>query len=116
LLQKELECAVKNTILSRVFFVLVRLFLFEGISPIMTGEEITNAEDYLAMATYLTQVYDSFRCEIPHIKHPKLVSFPFVRYARLCGVVTVACAPQTASKPPKTTGPRLLPDRHRRQL
>jgi hypothetical protein len=38
----------------------------------MTGEEITNAEDYLAMATYLTQVYDSFRCEIPHIKHPKL--------------------------------------------
>jgi hypothetical protein len=43
-----------------------------GISPIMTGEEITNAEDYLAMATYLTQVYDSFRCEIPHIKHPKL--------------------------------------------
>ncbi|RZB40090.1 LIM domain containing protein, partial [Asbolus verrucosus] len=40
----------------------------------MTGEEITNAEDYLAMATYLTQVYDNFRCEIPHIKHPKLRS------------------------------------------
>ncbi|XP_064215883.1 F-actin-monooxygenase Mical isoform X3 [Tribolium castaneum] len=43
-----------------------------GISPIMTGEELTKTEDYLAMATYLTQVYDSFRCEIPHIKHPKL--------------------------------------------
>ncbi|XP_063910591.1 F-actin-monooxygenase Mical isoform X3 [Zophobas morio] len=43
-----------------------------GISPIMTGEEITTTSDYLAMATYLTQVYDSFRCEIPHIKHPKL--------------------------------------------
>ena len=40
----------------------------------MTGEEITTTSDYLAMATYLTQVYDSFRCEIPHIKHPKLVS------------------------------------------
>lgn len=45
-----------------------------GILPIMTGEEITHAEDYLTMAAYLAQVYDTFRCEIPHIKHPKLVS------------------------------------------
>lgn len=45
-----------------------------GLPPFMTGEEITNTEDYLAMATYLTQVYDTFRGEIPHIKHPKLVS------------------------------------------
>lgn len=43
-----------------------------GIPPFMTGEEITNTDDYLAMATYLTQVYDTFRGEIPHIKHPKL--------------------------------------------
>ncbi|XP_060520995.1 F-actin-monooxygenase Mical isoform X2 [Cylas formicarius] len=43
-----------------------------GIPPIMTGEEITNTEDYLALASYLTQVYDTFRGEIPHIKHPKL--------------------------------------------
>lgn len=40
----------------------------------MTGEEITNTEDYLTMATYLSQVYDTFRGEIPHIKQPKLVS------------------------------------------
>lgn len=43
-----------------------------GIPPFMTGEEITNTQDYLAMTTYLTQVYDTFRGEIPHIKHPKL--------------------------------------------
>ncbi|XP_018580267.1 F-actin-monooxygenase Mical isoform X2 [Anoplophora glabripennis] len=43
-----------------------------GIPPIMTGEEITNTEDFLTMATYLTQVYDTFRGEIPHIKQPKL--------------------------------------------
>ncbi|KAJ8919794.1 hypothetical protein NQ315_006323 [Exocentrus adspersus] len=43
-----------------------------GIPPIMTGEESINTEDYLTMATYLTQVYDTFRGEIPHIKHPKL--------------------------------------------
>lgn len=41
----------------------------------MTGAEMANAEvpDYLTMISYLTQIYDTFRCEIPHIKHPKLV-------------------------------------------
>ncbi|CAH0547361.1 unnamed protein product, partial [Brassicogethes aeneus] len=43
-----------------------------GIPPISTGEEIINIEDYLTMASYLTQVYHTFRGEIPHIKHPKL--------------------------------------------
>ncbi|XP_066256405.1 F-actin-monooxygenase MICAL3 [Euwallacea similis] len=43
-----------------------------GLPPFMTGEEITKTEDFLAMTTYLTQVYDTFRGEIPHIKHPKL--------------------------------------------
>lgn len=40
----------------------------------MTGQEITNTEDYLTMATYLTEIYNNFKGEIPHIKHPKLVS------------------------------------------
>lgn len=30
--------------------------------------------DKLAMFSYLTQIYEAFRGEIPHIKHPKLVS------------------------------------------
>lgn len=29
--------------------------------------------DILAILSYLSQVYDTFRREIPHIKHPKLV-------------------------------------------
>lgn len=43
----------------------------------MTGEDMAKAEipDYLTMFSYLTQIYDTFRGEIPHIKHPKLVSF-----------------------------------------
>ncbi|XP_031346642.1 F-actin-monooxygenase MICAL2-like [Photinus pyralis] len=47
-----------------------------GISPIMTGEEMAKLEtpDYLTMFSYLTQIYDTFRGEIPHIKHPKLIS------------------------------------------
>lgn len=41
----------------------------------MTGEEMANCEvpDSLTMLTYLSQVYEAFRGEIPHIKHPKLV-------------------------------------------
>lgn len=42
----------------------------------MTGLEMEKCEvpDFLTMPVYLTQVYDAFRGEIPHIKHPKLVS------------------------------------------
>ena len=42
----------------------------------MTGLEMEQCEvpDKLAMLSYLSQIYDSFRGEIPHIKHPKLVS------------------------------------------
>ncbi|XP_046822766.1 protein-methionine sulfoxide oxidase mical3a isoform X3 [Vespa crabro] len=45
-----------------------------GISPIMTGEEMSQCDvpDKLAMFSYLTQIYEVFRKEIPHIKHPKL--------------------------------------------
>ncbi|KAK4877333.1 hypothetical protein RN001_009839 [Aquatica leii] len=45
-----------------------------GISPVLTGEEMAQFEvpDYLTMFSYLTQIYDTFRGEIPHIKHPKL--------------------------------------------
>ncbi|XP_073975885.1 molecule interacting with CasL isoform X2 [Rhodnius prolixus] len=45
-----------------------------AIPPVMTGEEMANCEvpDSLTMLTYLSQVYEAFRGEIPHIKHPKL--------------------------------------------
>ncbi|KAL2728435.1 F-actin-monooxygenase mical2b isoform X1 [Vespula squamosa] len=45
-----------------------------GIPPIMTGEEMSQCDvpDKLAMFSYLTQIYEVFRKEIPHIKHPKL--------------------------------------------
>lgn len=45
-----------------------------GIPPIMTGEEMVqcDAPDKLTMFSYLTQIYEAFRGEIPHIKHPKL--------------------------------------------
>ncbi|XP_056640535.1 F-actin-monooxygenase Mical isoform X3 [Diorhabda sublineata] len=43
-----------------------------GVPPVMTGAELTVTEDYLTMASYLTEVYDCFRGEIPHVKHPKL--------------------------------------------
>lgn len=41
----------------------------------MTGEEMSQCDvpDKLAMFSYLTQIYEVFRKEIPHIKHPKLV-------------------------------------------
>lgn len=40
----------------------------------MTGEEMVLCEvpDKLTMFSYLTQIYEAFRGEIPHIKHPKL--------------------------------------------
>ncbi|XP_076248598.1 molecule interacting with CasL isoform X2 [Calliopsis andreniformis] len=45
-----------------------------GIAPIMTGEEMAQCDvpDKLAMFSYLTQIYEVFRGEIPYIKHPKL--------------------------------------------
>ncbi|XP_071445763.1 uncharacterized protein Mical isoform X2 [Hetaerina americana] len=45
-----------------------------GIPPVMTGLEMEQCDvpDKLTMLTYLSQVYDTFRGEIPHIKHPKL--------------------------------------------
>ena len=43
----------------------------------MTGEEMARCDvpDKLTMFSYLSQIYDAFRGEIPHIKHPKLVSY-----------------------------------------
>ncbi|KRT86414.1 Actin binding protein [Oryctes borbonicus] len=44
-----------------------------GIPPFLSGEEMADNEspDFLTMLGYLTKVYDTFRCEIPHIKYPK---------------------------------------------
>ncbi|XP_063986315.1 F-actin-monooxygenase Mical isoform X3 [Diachasmimorpha longicaudata] len=45
-----------------------------GIAPIMNGEEMAHCDvpDKLPMFSYLTQLYEAFHGEIPHIKHPKL--------------------------------------------
>ncbi|KAJ1523620.1 hypothetical protein ONE63_001463 [Megalurothrips usitatus] len=45
-----------------------------GIPPVMTPQEMEECDvpDKLAMLSYLSQIYDTFRGEIPHIKHPKL--------------------------------------------
>lgn len=37
--------------------------------------EQCDVPDKLTMLSYLSQIYDTFRGEIPHIKHPKLVRF-----------------------------------------
>lgn len=37
---------------------------------------MTRTDDLLSLSLYLTEVYHTFRCEIPHINHPKLVSVP----------------------------------------
>ncbi|CAH1101979.1 unnamed protein product [Psylliodes chrysocephalus] len=42
------------------------------VPPVMTGSELTITEDYLTLATYLTEIYDCFRGEIPFIKHAKM--------------------------------------------
>lgn len=43
----------------------------------MTGSEMESCDipDKLTMLSYLSQIYDTFRGEIPHIRHPKLVIF-----------------------------------------
>ncbi|XP_011314011.1 protein-methionine sulfoxide oxidase Mical isoform X2 [Fopius arisanus] len=45
-----------------------------GIAPIMSGEEMAHCDvpDKLEMFSYLTLLYEAFRGEIPHIKHPQL--------------------------------------------
>ncbi|XP_042866389.1 F-actin-monooxygenase Mical-like isoform X3 [Penaeus japonicus] len=45
-----------------------------GIPPVMTGREMSECEipDKLSMISYISQIYDVFRGEIPHIKHPKM--------------------------------------------
>ncbi|KAM0726664.1 [F-actin]-monooxygenase MICAL3 [Formica fusca] len=45
-----------------------------NIPPIMTGEEMAQCDvpDTLTMFSYLTQIYEAFKGDIPHIKHPKL--------------------------------------------
>lgn len=42
----------------------------------MTGEEMAECDvpDTLTMFSYLTQIYEVFKGEIPYVKHPKLVS------------------------------------------
>jgi hypothetical protein len=37
--------------------------------------EQCDVPDKLTMLSYLSQIYDTFRGEIPHIKHPNLVRF-----------------------------------------
>lgn len=46
----------------------------------MTGEEMVNCDvpDKLDMFSYLTQVYEVFKGEIPFVKYPKLVSIFYI--------------------------------------
>jgi hypothetical protein len=48
-----------------------------GIPSIMTGQEVEQCDvpDKLTMLSYLSQIYDNFHVELPHIKHPKWASF-----------------------------------------
>lgn len=52
-----------------------------GIPPVMTSQEMEECDvpDKLAMLSYLSQIYDTFRGEIPHIKHPKLDDDDFAK-------------------------------------
>lgn len=52
------------------------LIIVLGIPPVITGQEIAEnaVPDFLTILAYLSQIYETFRGEIPHIKHPKLVS------------------------------------------
>ncbi|XP_045594784.1 F-actin-monooxygenase Mical isoform X2 [Procambarus clarkii] len=45
-----------------------------GIPPVMTGAEMAECDvpDKLSMISYLSQIYDVFRGEIPHFKYPKM--------------------------------------------
>ncbi|KAK3880510.1 hypothetical protein Pcinc_014999 [Petrolisthes cinctipes] len=45
-----------------------------GIPPVMTGAEMAECDvpDKLSMISYLSQIYDVFRGEIPHLKYPKM--------------------------------------------
>ncbi|XP_071535359.1 uncharacterized protein Mical isoform X2 [Panulirus ornatus] len=45
-----------------------------GIPPVMTGAEMAECEvpDKLSMISYVSQIYDVFRGEIPHFKYPKM--------------------------------------------
>lgn len=46
---------------------------------ILTGEEMeeTDLPDQMLMESYLSQLYEIFRREIPHIQHPRLVNALF---------------------------------------
>lgn len=48
-----------------------------GISPVMSPKDSANLEDVDSKIwlNYLEQICDVFRGEVPHVKHPKLVSY-----------------------------------------
>ncbi|KAK7067265.1 [F-actin]-monooxygenase mical3 [Halocaridina rubra] len=45
-----------------------------GVPPVMTGNEmaVCDVPDKLSMISYVSQIYDVFRGEIPHYKYPKM--------------------------------------------
>ncbi|XP_028150105.1 F-actin-monooxygenase Mical isoform X7 [Diabrotica virgifera virgifera] len=80
-----------------------------GIPPVMTGSELTMTEDFLSMASYLTEIYDCFRGEIPHVKHPKLdlpvantkmseVSFKTIKTSNIAHPITQPHRPSSRHK------------------
>ncbi|XP_072385075.1 uncharacterized protein Mical isoform X5 [Diabrotica undecimpunctata] len=80
-----------------------------GIPPVLTGSELTMTEDFLSMASYLTEIYDCFRGEIPHVKHPKLdlpvantkmseVSFKTIKTSNIPPAITQPNRPSSRHK------------------
>ncbi|XP_057659597.1 F-actin-monooxygenase Mical isoform X5 [Diorhabda carinulata] len=69
-----------------------------GVPPVMTGAELTVTEDYLTMASYLTEVYDCFRGEIPHVKHPKLNCHRNNRSMSPITCIKCCCTPFNSTK------------------
>ncbi|KYN43906.1 Protein MICAL-3 [Trachymyrmex septentrionalis] len=65
---------------------LIDFYSLNAKDTIMTGEEMVQCDvpDTLAMFSYLTQIYEVFRGEIPYIKHPKLVNKNrgYIKYLR----------------------------------
>ena len=47
-----------------------------GISPVMAGRELASSKnpDKLTMMSYLSQIYEAFRKEIPAVKQKKLMN------------------------------------------
>lgn len=72
------DCSVKEC--NELAFKIIEVEL--RIPPVMTAADSLTLEtvDPKLWLTYLEQICEVFRGEIPHVKHPKLVRFLFTFY------------------------------------